>query len=77
MRGEPATLPQGPWYTVKKVAEFMDVSLSTAYAIIDSGRLRAYAIGNGRGTKRVAHDDLSAYMERCVVKPTTTATEAA
>ena len=73
MRDQIAPLPQGPWYRVKEVAEIMDVSLATAYAVIDSGELRAYAIGNGRGTKRVAHADLADYMQRCAVKAVTAA----
>lgn len=68
MRDQIASLPQGPWYKVKEAAELMNVSLATAYAVVESGELRAYAIGNGRGTKRITHADLADYMQRCAAK---------
>ena len=62
-------MPSGPsegrMYRVKEVASLLGVCLATAYNLIASGDLSAYSIGPGRGTKRVSHDELMAYKERC------------
>ena len=33
------------WYTVKQMAEMLQISLTTAYALIHSGQVRAVKVG--------------------------------
>lgn len=49
---------------VKEVAARLGCSLSTAYQLIDSGRLPSHHVGMRKGI-RVSEDDLHAYLERC------------
>lgn len=48
---------------VKEVAEALRVSPSLVYSLIESGRLPACRVGRGRGSVRVLHEDLLAYIE--------------
>ena len=50
-------------FTVKEVAEKLNVSAQCVYALIDAGKLIAHRIGLGRGTIRVSEDDLQAYLD--------------
>jgi excisionase family DNA binding protein len=47
------------------VAERLNVSLSTVYGLIESGKLACHRIGRGRGAVRVSEEDLGAYLESC------------
>lgn len=47
-----------------EVAEILDVSVSQAYALVRSGRLRAIKIG-GRGQWRVERGELEGFISRC------------
>lgn len=49
-------------YTVKKVAERLQVSIGTIYAAVADGRLRCYRLGRGRGTIRIAEDGLQEFL---------------
>ncbi len=33
------------WYTVKQISEILQISLTTAYALIHSGQVRAVKVG--------------------------------
>jgi excisionase family DNA binding protein len=48
---------------VKQVAKRLEVSISTIYSLIASGKLRHYRIGNGRGVVRVSEERLAAYLK--------------
>lgn len=52
-------------HTVRQVAEQLNVSESIVYALIDAGRLACHRIGVGRGTIRIAREDLDAYLASC------------
>lgn len=49
--------------TVGQVAERLNVSLGTIYAACQSGRLRHYRIGRGRGAIRITEEDLQLFVE--------------
>lgn len=55
-------------FTVNEVAEQLRVSRSVVYALIDAGKLVSHRIGLGRGTIRVAEEDLAAYLDACKVQ---------
>src|SRR5437879_2716463 len=50
--------------TVKQVAERLQVSLSTVYALCVTGELPHRRIGLGRGCIRIAESDLQEYLDR-------------
>ena len=47
------------------LAERLNVSLSTIYGLIESGKIACHRIGLGRGAVRVSEHDLTAYLESC------------
>lgn len=49
----------------KQVSDRLNVSLSTVYGLVESGRLGCHRIGQGRGAIRVSEDDLRAYLQAC------------
>ena len=49
--------------TVKQVAEYLTVSETIVYRLIESGELKAHRIGIGRGTIRVSDEQLKDYLE--------------
>ncbi|MCA9034543.1 MAG: helix-turn-helix domain-containing protein [Planctomycetaceae bacterium] len=51
--------------TVAEVAEWLSVSNSLVYQIVDSGKLPVYRIGNGRGAIRFRPDDIEDYLASC------------
>jgi len=55
--------------TVKDVAERLNVSLGTVYALVSKGELKAFRIGVGRGTLRIAEDSVGDYLEENEVTP--------
>lgn len=59
--GSDRAAPSGP-YRVAEVAAALDVHHSTVYRAIESGQLRAMRVGMGRGTLRVPHNALVAYV---------------
>ncbi|PZS34679.1 MAG: DNA-binding protein [Pseudonocardiales bacterium] len=52
-------------YRVKAVARHFDVSASTIYRAIESGRLGALKLGTGTGALRVTGAAVLAYEEAC------------
>lgn len=61
--------------TVADVADWLRVSTSLVYQIVESGKLPVYRIGNGRGAIRFRPEDIEVYLDRCrtekVAPPTT------
>ena len=55
-------------YTVRQIAETLNVSESNVYALVASGRLTSHRIGNGRGVVRISEQALQAYLATCCVK---------
>ena len=49
----------------KQVSDRLNVSLSTVYGLVESGRLGCHRIGQGRGAIRISEDDLAAYLQAC------------
>lgn len=49
---------------VSEVADRLNLSLSTVYQLIESGRLPSHCVGMRKGI-RVAESDMLAYVERC------------
>jgi excisionase family DNA binding protein len=48
---------------VRDVAERLEVSQATVYALIAHGKLKCSRIGLGRGVIRVSDDQLAAYLQ--------------
>jgi excisionase family DNA binding protein len=53
-------------YSVKQLAEKEQISPSTVYDMIQSGRLPAARIGKGRGTIRIDRADWERYKKHCM-----------
>ncbi|MCA1194438.1 helix-turn-helix domain-containing protein [Saccharopolyspora sp. 6V] len=53
------------FYRVKAVAEMFDVSVNTIYRAIESGRLDAMKLGEGKGAVRIQGEALNHYVEQC------------
>lgn len=49
---------------VNEVAQRLNLSLSTVYQLVESGRLTSHCVGMRKGI-RVAESDLLAYVEQC------------
>lgn len=49
--------------TCKEVKERLKVSLSTVYALIDSGELKSYRLGAGRRAIRVSEKQLEDFLQ--------------
>lgn len=47
---------------VSEVARRLDVSSATVYRLLESGRLKSYRVGTGRGCHRVAEEHLAEYL---------------
>ncbi len=48
---------------VREVADKLEVSVATVYALVACGKLRCYRVGTGRGCIRVSDDQLRAYLD--------------
>lgn len=51
-----------PLLTVADVAEWLNVSPSLVYQLVDSGKLPVVRVGNGRGAIRFQTSDVEAYL---------------
>lgn len=51
--------------TVTDVADWLSVSASLVYQIVESGKLPVYRIGNGRGAIRFRPEDVETYLNEC------------
>lgn len=54
---------------VPQVAEKLNCSLATTYALIESGQLQAVKIGAGGGGVRVTEEDLDSFIESRRIAP--------
>lgn len=54
--------PEGSPYTVQQAAEYLGISKTTVYELLNSGQLASYRIGEGRGTIRIRPGDLAAFQ---------------
>lgn len=52
-------------YRVRAVADMFDVGTSTIYRAIESGRLKALKVGEGKGSIRITQDAIDAYWAAC------------
>lgn len=52
-------------HTVEDVAKLLNVAKSTVYSLVESGKLRCYRIGRGRGTVRISEEHLRQYLADC------------
>jgi excisionase family DNA binding protein len=48
---------------VKDVAEYLDVSESFVYGLMQSGRLKHHVLGRRQGGKRVSMEQLEEYLQ--------------
>lgn len=53
---------------VKTVAAMFDVSVSTIYRAITSGKLDAKRIGTGKGAIRIPESALATFNEACAIE---------
>ena len=51
--------------TIRQVAERLNVSASTVYRLVSSGKLSCHRIGVGHGAVRVSEAERAAYLESC------------
>ena len=49
--------------TVRQAAQRLEVSVSTVYALVASGKLRCSRIGLGRGVIRISEEHLAEYLK--------------
>lgn len=54
--------------TVKDVAARLNVSVNCVYQLVNTGKLRCYRIGVGRGAIRVDESDVSGFLEKSCVE---------
>lgn len=52
------------WLTVRDVAQILNISLASAYRIVDEGKLPAFRLCSKAGLK-VKETDLQNYIEDC------------
>jgi excisionase family DNA binding protein len=55
--------------TVRDAAKRLEISAATVYAMVASGRLRCYRVGNGRGAIRISEEHMAAYLEGAETAP--------
>ena len=48
--------------TVYEVSQLLRVSRSLVYQLVDTGRIGCHRIGNGRGTIRIAREQLACFL---------------
>ncbi|MBS0264882.1 MAG: helix-turn-helix domain-containing protein [Planctomycetes bacterium] len=53
----------------RQLADHLNVSLSTVYALVESGKLACHRIGVGRGAVRVSEAQLQDYLETAKREP--------
>jgi excisionase family DNA binding protein len=58
-----------PLLTIRDVAQRLTIAPSTAYALIQSGKIVGHRIGVGRGAIRVDEEDLETFLESCRSSP--------
>ena len=52
-------------FTVKQVAERLNITPQSVYQLIQSGKLPVHRFGKGRGTIRISQEDLDQFVEAC------------
>ena len=55
--------------TIQEAADVLRISSSLLYELINSGKIIAHRIGNGRGTLRIQEVDLEKYVDECREQP--------
>jgi excisionase family DNA binding protein len=53
-----------PLYKIDQVAERLNISISTLYRLVASGRIEHHRIGCGRGAIRFSESQVRAYMAK-------------
>ncbi len=54
---------------VDDLAKLWNVSASTIYNLVESGKLACYRIGTGRGAIRFTDEQIAAFLVSCKVTP--------
>lgn len=57
------------YHTVPEIAERLRISVSSAYALIENGKLAHHRVGARNGAIRVSEDDLAAFLATCRREP--------
>ncbi len=52
-----------PLLMVKEVAEYLNVSESFVYGLLQSGRLKHHVLGKGQGGKRISMEQIQEYLQ--------------
>ena len=55
----------GHLLTIAEVAERLRIGRTTAYQLVQQGKIAAHRIGAGRGAIRISEEDLNAYLASC------------
>ncbi len=56
--------------TLSQVAERLNITYATVYAMVHDGRLRSFRLGNGSHARfRVTEEDLTAFVMRDMAQP--------
>lgn len=64
-------------FTVAEIAKRLKCSPALVYALCEAGKLSHHRLGLGRGTIRVAEEDLTAFLQESRVKKNQLTTAAA
>lgn len=54
---------EGSMLTVKQVAERLQISAQSVYALVQRGDIVVHRIGCGRGSIRISEEDLASFVE--------------
>jgi excisionase family DNA binding protein len=57
-----------PLLTVAEVGDWLKVSPSLIYQLVESGKIVVYRIGNGRGAIRFRPEDIEDYLDSCRIE---------
>jgi len=57
-----------PLLDIKQAAEVLSISTSLVYQLVESGQLRAFRVGTGRGILRIRIEDIQAYLDDCQIE---------
>lgn len=60
---------QPSYFTVPEIAERLRISVSAAYALVESGKLAHHRVGARNGAIRVSETDLTDFLANCRREP--------